>query len=462
MKIKCLVEEWKYIEGFEDRYKISNTGKVFSSYCNKEMKSFATGKGYLNRENNGGYKSIILYSKVLHKGKNFKIHRLVAQHFIDNPKNLPQVNHIDGNKHNNNVDNLEWCTNSQNQIHAYKNGLSGKNPPTPPSKLYLNSCNKTCRPVVCFDVGYKYLNLYPSIDNCHREKGGNISKCCTYYSFNSKGYKFRYLKECILKDKIILISGKTASGKNKVLEELKLRGFNQILTSTTRPKRDDNEEGYNFISEEELNKQAKNDQFIDLKEYKTIFGKWFYALPLEELLKYEKPILIIDNKGKKTLEDKIGRQNIVSIFIDTDYDIRKNRALNRKGKTEEEVKEVNRRLESDELDFLNCEKEYDYIFKNNTKEDLENIINKIININTTSDIQDQIYPIKFKKGVIEYKGSLYDRVNIFSEHLGIKHYTVNSIIKKYDNLITYKENGLRNLDKMEDIFNSKLKIKGDE
>ena len=56
--------------------------------------------------------------------KDFKGHRLVAEYFIDNPNNYPIINHIDGDKANNHIENLEWCTYSQNNIHAYKNGLS--------------------------------------------------------------------------------------------------------------------------------------------------------------------------------------------------------------------------------------------------------------------------------------------------------------------------------------------------
>lgn len=57
------------------------------------------------------------------KGRKYLLHRLLAKTFIPNPKNKPQVNHIDGNKLNNNLSNLEWVDQSENQLHAYKNGL---------------------------------------------------------------------------------------------------------------------------------------------------------------------------------------------------------------------------------------------------------------------------------------------------------------------------------------------------
>ena len=60
-------------------------------------------------------------------GKHRKIHRLVAQTYIPNPMNKPQVNHIDCDKTNNNINNLEWCTNRENVIHAMKNGMIAKN-----------------------------------------------------------------------------------------------------------------------------------------------------------------------------------------------------------------------------------------------------------------------------------------------------------------------------------------------
>lgn len=71
-------------------------------------------------KNNCGYLQYYLKDRTTNKSKWFKVHRLVAVNFISNPNNYNEVNHIDGNKENNNVDNLEWCTHSQNIIHSYK------------------------------------------------------------------------------------------------------------------------------------------------------------------------------------------------------------------------------------------------------------------------------------------------------------------------------------------------------
>ena len=110
LNVKDLPHEiWKDIENFENLYKISNYGRVKSLRKQvKILKARIDKKGY-------NHYAIRKDNKIYEK----KAHRLVAQAFIPNPENKPQVNHLDGNKLHNYYKNLEWCTNGENQIHSY-------------------------------------------------------------------------------------------------------------------------------------------------------------------------------------------------------------------------------------------------------------------------------------------------------------------------------------------------------
>lgn len=116
-------EIWKDVEGFERLYQVSNLGNV-KSLANSKTKSEKILKYSLGRR---GYCQVVL-SKSNNKYY-MRVHRLVAQAFIPNPENKPEVNHINGIRNDNRVENLEWCTQSENQIHAYRIGLqlSGEN-----------------------------------------------------------------------------------------------------------------------------------------------------------------------------------------------------------------------------------------------------------------------------------------------------------------------------------------------
>lgn len=120
------VEIWKDIKDFPN-YQISNFGRVKSkeritNVGIKNVKEIKREEKILKLfHNKKGYTQTILYRDK--KPYPVKIHRLVANAFIPNPENKPQVNHIDGDKNNNRIDNLEWCTQAENIQHSYKTGL---------------------------------------------------------------------------------------------------------------------------------------------------------------------------------------------------------------------------------------------------------------------------------------------------------------------------------------------------
>lgn len=111
-----MIEEiWKDIEGYEGRYQVSNLGRV---------KRVTTGRILKSGKNRGGY----LYVNLCKQGvvSNKRIHRLVAQAFIPNPENKPDINHADEDKTNNMVSNLEWATRKENLNHGTHNDRVSK------------------------------------------------------------------------------------------------------------------------------------------------------------------------------------------------------------------------------------------------------------------------------------------------------------------------------------------------
>lgn len=107
------MEIWKDIKGFRELYQISDLGRVRRVDTKKVLNPLTLSKGY---------KGVRLYY-TKKEAVTKKIHRLVAEYFIPNDLNLPQVNHIDGNKNNNKASNLEWCSNEYNMNHALVNRL---------------------------------------------------------------------------------------------------------------------------------------------------------------------------------------------------------------------------------------------------------------------------------------------------------------------------------------------------
>jgi hypothetical protein len=130
-------EIWKDIEGYEKYYQVSNLGGV-KSLTRKMIRSNGIIQTFKERilkpcTDTKGYLSVVLSKN--NKANSFRIHRLVAKHFVPNIERKPQVNHIDGDKLNNNFNNLEWCTNKENQKHATLNKLHARGEKAGKSKL---------------------------------------------------------------------------------------------------------------------------------------------------------------------------------------------------------------------------------------------------------------------------------------------------------------------------------------
>ena len=135
-------EIWKDVKGYEGYYQISNYGRLKSFKIDS-----INGKVLKLTNNRGDYFSVILQGKGK-KSRSTRIHRLVAEAFIPNPSCLPQVNHKDGNKQNNHVSNLEWCTERENICHAIKmhpeqlNGMINYNKFIRPRKIVQMDLNR--------------------------------------------------------------------------------------------------------------------------------------------------------------------------------------------------------------------------------------------------------------------------------------------------------------------------------
>jgi NUMOD4 motif/HNH endonuclease len=108
-------EIWKDVLGYEEIYLVSSFGRVKS----KPKKRLNYDRFLKPGKNSDGYFSVVLYKKDIKKS--FKAHRLVANSFIENLNNLEMVNHIDENKQNNKIENLEWVSRIENGVHRYKN-----------------------------------------------------------------------------------------------------------------------------------------------------------------------------------------------------------------------------------------------------------------------------------------------------------------------------------------------------
>lgn len=178
-------EEWRDIAGYEGLYKVSNMGRVKS-----------LGNGNSNNSNNckerilksvkhkDGYLLIDLCKEGKRKGH--RVHRLVAQAFIDNPDNLPEVNHKDENKENNCVSNLEWCDRKYNINYGTRTQKV--------AELNRNS-QKVSKPIMAIHKINGLILTFPSAREASRQVGvpvSNISACCNGRLKSAGKYIWKY------------------------------------------------------------------------------------------------------------------------------------------------------------------------------------------------------------------------------------------------------------------------------
>lgn len=173
-------ETWKDIKGYEGIYKVSNLGNILSLNYHR-MKITKLKKFTLNHK---GYPTVHLSNNK--NNKRFLVHRLVAEAFIPNPNNYPQINHIDGNKQNNKIDNLEWCTNSENIKHAYKNKLI---------KIKKGAEVHNHRKVNQYDLNGNLVNQWTCINDASRKINkapSGIIFCCQGRYKTAYGFIWKY------------------------------------------------------------------------------------------------------------------------------------------------------------------------------------------------------------------------------------------------------------------------------
>ena len=174
MEEETTTEIWKDIPEYESLYQISSLGRVKSLKFGKEriLKPIKNNKGYfvLNLLKDG-------------KPKNMKVHRLVAQAFLNNPFNLPQINHINEIKEDNRLENLEYCDNIYNSNYGTRNERV--------SKSNINN-SKRSKQVICIET----CKIYPSTADVHRQLGfsqSSISACCIGKRNTCGGYHWQYV-----------------------------------------------------------------------------------------------------------------------------------------------------------------------------------------------------------------------------------------------------------------------------
>lgn len=171
MNVKCRDAP---VKGYEGLYSVTTDGRVIGLKSKKVLKP----------SNMRGYQRVKLYRNACPKV--YSVHRLVADAFIPREHDKYQVNHKDGNKANNSVENLEWVTQRENNIHAYVNGLNSTS----------HAIEATKKKVVQSTIRGTTIKVWNSLSDASRATGvpiGNITHCCRGQIKHAGGFKWAYL-----------------------------------------------------------------------------------------------------------------------------------------------------------------------------------------------------------------------------------------------------------------------------
>lgn len=176
-----MVEEWRDIEGYENKYQISNYGRIKSVKKDIFLKPMVAINGYL---------VVCLWKD--NGQKKFLVHRLVAKHFIDNPCNCPEVNHKDEDKTNNRIDNLEWCT------HIYNMNYGGVKEKISGATIGREPWNKgiQCPDISLRQIGKPRPHIYETIQSNNKTGFIGVSyheQKCQYQAYIGVNKKRIYL-----------------------------------------------------------------------------------------------------------------------------------------------------------------------------------------------------------------------------------------------------------------------------
>ena len=183
---------------------------------------------------------------------------------------------------------------------------------------------------------------------------------------------------------LTIIMGKTCSGKNAVVSELKKRGWSQIVTYTSRPKRRGEKNGreYWYISEEDFSNKIESGYFAEWKSYDVNGKTWYYGSPVDEIvnasLDDKNNVIILTPQGVvdvlAILKRHISNYQINIIYLYSNHNTILQRLKSRKDKNDS----IERRMKADDKDFANATTLANKIVYNNTSDSISSVVNKII------------------------------------------------------------------------------------